>query len=134
MLLLRRLAQRPASTAPLGGLRFLTQVGVVVVAVGVSAGAGSTYCCYYCHNLFVQGKVAVPSFSLARNPKEPSGPKMVTTVPGPASKKLGVEMGAHVDVSALHFFIDYDKAQGNYLVGKHIYIDILYMHVYTWYS
>lgn len=60
-----------------------------------------------------------PSFS-----GEPAAPIRVTDqVPGPKSKELAQTMGEYQDSRTTHFFADYVKSQGNYIVdadGNHL--------------
>jgi 4-aminobutyrate aminotransferase/(S)-3-amino-2-methylpropionate transaminase len=49
-------------------------------------------------------------------PGEPSGPCVSTAVPGPASSKLQAEMGELQEHRTLHFFADYHRSAGNYIV------------------
>ncbi|XP_023328158.1 4-aminobutyrate aminotransferase, mitochondrial [Eurytemora carolleeae] len=48
--------------------------------------------------------------------KEPEEPKMLTEVPGPKSKELHSQLSKMQMMDSVHFFADYDKSFGNYLV------------------
>ncbi|KAH9519756.1 hypothetical protein Btru_070833 [Bulinus truncatus] len=43
-------------------------------------------------------------------------PCVVTQVPGPKSQELTNRLGKYQNVDAIHFFVDYEKSQGNYVV------------------
>lgn len=47
---------------------------------------------------------------------EAQGPKIVTTIPGPAALAAKDEMGKLQDVRAVNMMVDYDKSLGNYMV------------------
>jgi len=47
---------------------------------------------------------------------EPSGPSMKCEVPGPQSKALMADLNKMQAMDSVHFFADYDKSLGNYLV------------------
>ena len=49
-------------------------------------------------------------------PGEPSGPCMSTSVPGPKSKALYAAMDSLQEPRTTHFFADYSKSLGNYIV------------------
>lgn len=49
-------------------------------------------------------------------PDEPRAPAMVTEVPGPRSRALFKEMDARADPRTTHFFGDYERSRGNYIV------------------
>lgn len=55
---------------------------------------------------------------------DPTRPYVVTEeVPGPKSKELSVRLGAYQNTDAVHFFVDYDRSHGNYVVdvdGNHL--------------
>jgi len=48
--------------------------------------------------------------------EEPSRPQMVTTVPGPKSQELTARLGTYQNTDAVHFFVDYEKSKGNFVV------------------
>ncbi|XP_012943653.1 4-aminobutyrate aminotransferase, mitochondrial [Aplysia californica] len=48
--------------------------------------------------------------------EEPAGPRMVTEVPGPRTRELVKEIGNYQNSDAIHFFVDYDRSKGNYIV------------------
>ncbi|KAK0051107.1 4-aminobutyrate aminotransferase mitochondrial [Biomphalaria pfeifferi] len=43
-------------------------------------------------------------------------PKVVTHVPGPKSRALAERLGQYQNVDAVHFFVDYEKSEGNFVV------------------
>ena len=47
---------------------------------------------------------------------EPSGPVVKCEVPGPKSKALHTDLSKIQAMDSVHFFADYDKSLGNYLV------------------
>ena len=47
---------------------------------------------------------------------EPSGPTMKCEVPGPQSKSLLADLSKIQSMDSVHFFADYDKSLGNYIV------------------
>lgn len=47
---------------------------------------------------------------------EPDGPHMVTSMPGPKSKKAIAELDRVFDARASHMMVDYHKSYGNYIV------------------
>lgn len=48
---------------------------------------------------------------------EPRGPVVVTQeIPGPRSKELAARLGQYQNTDAVHFFVDYERSQGNYVV------------------
>jgi len=47
---------------------------------------------------------------------EPTGPKMMTAVPGPKSKQLHSDLSKMQSMDSVHFFVDYEKSIGNYIV------------------
>lgn len=53
---------------------------------------------------------------VVRGLEEPSGPFMVTSVPGPRSLQLKQELTEIQNTDAVHFFVDYAKSRGNYIV------------------
>ena len=48
--------------------------------------------------------------------KEPATPSLVTTVPGPKSKKLLSELSEVQSMASIQFFVDYKASRGNYIV------------------
>lgn len=48
--------------------------------------------------------------------QEPLAPRMQTTVPGPESLRLKAELSKIQNSDAVHFFVDYGKSRGNYIV------------------
>ncbi|GAA5796204.1 hypothetical protein HPULCUR_001574 [Helicostylum pulchrum] len=49
-------------------------------------------------------------------PDEPSRPKVVTTIPGPASKKIMARLNQYQDTRSIFFVADFAKSKGNYIV------------------
>ena len=47
---------------------------------------------------------------------EPSSPSMKCEVPGPQSKALMADLNKMQAMDSVHFFADYDKSLGNYIV------------------
>jgi 4-aminobutyrate aminotransferase/(S)-3-amino-2-methylpropionate transaminase len=47
---------------------------------------------------------------------EPSGPTIKCEVPGPKSKALHADLSKIQSMDSVHFFADYDKSLGNYIV------------------
>ncbi|XP_059179651.1 4-aminobutyrate aminotransferase, mitochondrial-like [Physella acuta] len=43
-------------------------------------------------------------------------PQMRTSVPGPKTKELQARLGRYQNTDAIHFFVDYNKSRGNYIV------------------
>merc|ERR1712180_203181 len=60
--------------------------------------------------------LAAPASTLSSLKHEPTEPSMVTTVPGPRSKELHSELSKVQSMDSVHFFADYDKSYGNYIV------------------
>jgi len=61
--------------------------------------------------------LAAPASTLSSSLKhEPTEPSMVTTVPGPRSKELHSELSKVQSMDSVHFFVDYDRSFGNYIV------------------
>jgi len=58
----------------------------------------------------------LPTTPTPEFPNEPSGPSMRTAVPGPESKALAESMSHFQDSRTTHFFADYEKSRGNYIV------------------
>jgi len=60
-------------------------------------------------------------------PGEPEIPKMLTEMPGPKSKELLGQLNKYQDNRTQHFFVDYSKSKGNYIVDAdgNILLDIL---------
>jgi len=48
--------------------------------------------------------------------QEPATPSLVTTVPGPKSKKLLSELSEVQSMASIQFFVDYKASRGNYIV------------------
>ncbi|OJJ48884.1 hypothetical protein ASPZODRAFT_149864 [Penicilliopsis zonata CBS 506.65] len=48
-------------------------------------------------------------------PEEPSGPKVVTAIPGPNNKKAAAELNEVFDVRSMNMLADYTKSVGNYI-------------------
>jgi len=71
--------------------------------------------------------VKLPSTPTPTFPGEPTGPQMKTKVPGPKSEQLLKEMDKYQDSRTQHFFVDYSKSKGNYLVDAdgNVLLDIL---------
>eukprot|EP01102_Stenamoeba_stenopodia_P013202 TRINITY_DN4253_c0_g1_i1.p1 TRINITY_DN4253_c0_g1~~TRINITY_DN4253_c0_g1_i1.p1 ORF type:complete len:505 (+),score=157.55 TRINITY_DN4253_c0_g1_i1:46-1560(+) len=57
-----------------------------------------------------------PASNLEQISEEPKEPKLATSVPGPVSQRLALEHGAVQDPRTSHFFVDYNKSKGNYIV------------------
>ena len=59
-------------------------------------------------------------------PGEPSGPRMLTTSPGPLSLAHKRELDSIQNTGAVHFFCDYRNSIGNYLadVDGNVYLDL----------
>lgn len=49
-------------------------------------------------------------------PNEPSGPKVITAIPGPKSQALSQELNKAQDTRTQHFFADFANSRGNYVV------------------
>jgi len=49
-------------------------------------------------------------------PEEPSGPSVITQIPGPKSKEYLAELNNIQFSNTVIFFTDYDKSIGNYIV------------------
>ncbi|XP_041362444.1 4-aminobutyrate aminotransferase, mitochondrial-like isoform X2 [Gigantopelta aegis] len=49
-------------------------------------------------------------------PPEPSGPKILTSVPGPKSIELKERLNGIQNTEAIHFFVNYNESQGNYVM------------------
>lgn len=70
----------------------------------------------------VRAKARLPALAAARRCLataalvEPTGPKIVTDVPGPRSLELQSRLDKFQNAGAIQLFIDYDKSMGNYLV------------------
>lgn len=47
---------------------------------------------------------------------EPKGPEMLCEVPGPKSKQLHSDLSKIQSMDSVHFFADYDRSVGNYIV------------------
>jgi len=60
-------------------------------------------------------------------PGEYDAPSMKTAIPGPKSKDLSKQMDKHQDTRTQHFFVDYKKSMGNYVVDAdgNVMLDIL---------
>lgn len=59
---------------------------------------------------------ALPKTTVAPVPGEPEKPLVQTAVPGPKSQQLAQEHGQHQDPRTSHFFADYERSKGNYIV------------------
>lgn len=49
-------------------------------------------------------------------PDEPSQPKIVTSIPGPSSKKIMSKLNQYQDTRSVFFVADFAKSKGNYIV------------------
>lgn len=58
---------------------------------------------------------AVKDKPLGQN-EEPDYPRMVTEVPGPKSRELCKQLSTVQNSDAVHFFVNYEKSRGNYVV------------------
>ncbi|PRP82232.1 4-aminobutyrate transaminase [Planoprotostelium fungivorum] len=70
---------------------------------------------------------ATPSTPARPFPGEYDAPKIVSAIPGPESKKLSQELDKRQDTRTQHFFVDYKKSKGNYVVDAdgNVMLDIL---------
>jgi len=70
---------------------------------------------------------AVPKTPSPPFPGEPEGPSMKTKVPGPKSQELSKSLDKYQDNRTQHFFVDYNKSKGNYVVDAdgNVLLDIL---------
>ncbi|XP_052816100.1 4-aminobutyrate aminotransferase, mitochondrial-like isoform X2 [Mya arenaria] len=59
---------------------------------------------------------SVPKQSPIGSEPEPESPRMKTEVPGPTSQHLLKELDKIQNVGSVHFFCDYEKSKGNYVV------------------
>ena len=62
--------------------------------------------------------VLIPIYAIYRPlvSGEPASPNMVSEVPGPRSKKLHEDLSKIQSMDSVHFFADYNKSIGNYIV------------------
>jgi len=56
------------------------------------------------------------ALSAAAELKEPTEPSMLTAVPGPKSKELQADLSKIQSMDSVHFFADYNRSLGNYIV------------------
>ncbi|XP_060063513.1 4-aminobutyrate aminotransferase, mitochondrial-like [Ylistrum balloti] len=61
------------------------------------------------------GSPAVAKMVMKSDPFEPDGPIVNTEIPGPMSRQLIAELDTIQNTKAVHFFVDYERSQGNYL-------------------
>ena len=76
----------------------------------------------------VASSSTAPSTPSPAFPGEPTKASVVTeTIPGPRSQQLLAELNQFQHTGAIHFFVDYAKSLGNYLVDAdgNTYLDIL---------
>jgi len=75
----------------------------------------------------VVDQLVLPNATIEPFPGEYSSPKMITEVPGPKSKELFKQLDKFQDARTQHFFVDYAKSKGNYVVDAdgNIMLDIL---------
>eukprot|EP01112_Ceratiomyxa_fruticulosa_P018025 TRINITY_DN570_c0_g1_i3.p1 TRINITY_DN570_c0_g1~~TRINITY_DN570_c0_g1_i3.p1 ORF type:complete len:417 (+),score=92.72 TRINITY_DN570_c0_g1_i3:162-1412(+) len=66
---------------------------------------------FYSKTGIPQPKTRTPAFQ-----GEPSAPSVKTAIPGPESKRLSEQLNKLQDPRAAHFFADYSKSKGNYVV------------------
>lgn len=59
---------------------------------------------------------SLPSVPAPAIPGEPTQPSVITAIPGPKSKELWESLNKYQDPRATHFFGDYNKSKGNYIV------------------
>ena len=67
--------------------------------------------CYAARSFSVSARVRAsekPFF-----PDEPTGPKLVTSIPGPKNKAAAAELDEVFDIRSLNMFADYNKSIGN---------------------
>lgn len=63
------------------------------------------------------GTQPIPTTKSSPIPGEPTKPQVITSaVPGPQSKALSVSLDKIQDPRSIHFFADYNKSKGNYVV------------------
>eukprot|EP01098_Paradermamoeba_levis_P003627 TRINITY_DN1627_c0_g1_i1.p1 TRINITY_DN1627_c0_g1~~TRINITY_DN1627_c0_g1_i1.p1 ORF type:complete len:521 (-),score=166.28 TRINITY_DN1627_c0_g1_i1:108-1592(-) len=69
---------------------------------------------------------SLPSTPAPAFPNEYLGPKVTTAVPGPKTKELAARLNNYQDPRAIHFFADYSKSRGNYIVDAdgNIFLDV----------
>jgi len=85
-----------------------------VVGLSSRVGANSTF-----NSVIVRSfaSSSIPSVPAPPIPGEPTEPKLVTSnIPGPKSKALWESLNKLQDPRATHFFADYSKSKGNYIV------------------
>ncbi|OWF52736.1 4-aminobutyrate aminotransferase, mitochondrial-like [Mizuhopecten yessoensis] len=61
------------------------------------------------------GTPATVKAVLKSDPLEPDEPSVQTEIPGPRSRELLKELDTIQNTKAVHFFVDYERSQGNYL-------------------
>ncbi|XP_033735756.1 4-aminobutyrate aminotransferase, mitochondrial-like [Pecten maximus] len=61
------------------------------------------------------GTPAVAKAVVKSDPLEPDGPFVNTEIPGPLSRELIQELDTIQNTKAVHFFVDYERCQGNYI-------------------
>src|SRR5436190_1037639 len=67
-------------------------------------------------NLAISHAQAARPNDLPFFPAEPSGPKVLTPIPGPESQKIIAEMEKVVDTRSLNMVANYKQSYGNYIV------------------
>jgi len=75
----------------------------------------------------IVSQIPVPTSPTPDHPGEPEAPKIVTsTIPGPKSVAALERISKIQESGAVHFFVDYEKSQGNYLcdVDGNTYLDL----------
>ncbi len=71
--------------------------------------------------------IAIPATPTKPFPGEPAGPSITGSVPGPRSQELFKQLDQYQDVRTQHFFVDYTRSRGNYLVDadQNVFLDVL---------